>query len=440
MGPLARLLASQGHRVTGSDQSELTDVKRFEECGIRVQHCHSVDNIADAELLIRSAAVPEDNPEVGAALASTVPVLKYSEALGRLMQNRQGVAVAGTHGKTTVTALLAHLLRGVGLAPGWIVGGDPLTLPDAAGWGHGKPFIVEACEFDRSFLNLHYDIAVVTNVGCDHMDYFGDLEGVHEAFYQFARGVAPGGVLVLGRGVRDTMDWPTPPDGRILEVGKDLSVDIGSSQGGVAEGVAHTSDGDKAAYQLSLLGAHSVDNLAVALLVATAVGAPLRELTREVSNFNGVARRLQDLGEQPLSQFDKSGSYRLIDDFAHHPDALEAAESALRARFPGRRLVAVFQPHQVSRTEEAFDGFCSILGRFDEVLLCDIFVARDAHPERADSVLHRLDERVGPQSQCVGPAWNAAQAVGSVLMDGDICLVMGAGDIDGLAGNLARAD
>ena len=432
LAPLACLLAARGHRLSGSDlvgaKAELTDA------GVSVARGHDAAHLGDAELVIRSAAVPEDNPEVAAAHDRGLPVLKYSEALGRLMTGRRGIALAGTHGKTTSTALVAHLLREVGADPSWIVGGEPVGLP---AWGAGASdlVVVEACEYDHSFLSLEYHVAVVTGVSPYHLGCFGDAAGVRGAFAAFAARVAPGGRLVLGPEV--DADFPPPPGVDAVRVDDALPLtDLREDADGFAGTLVDTevAGGRAHAFRLPVLGRHNVDHLRTALVACRAVGAPLEALLEAAASFGGVRRRLEDLGETTRFGTTAAGhGVRVVDDFAHHPEALRAGAAACRARFPGRRLVGVFQPHQVSRTEDFLDGFREALGHFDRVDLCDIFVARDSRPERADDVASRLAAGAGAHVRRVGPAPEAAAEVAARLSPGDVCVVMGAGDVDGLA-------
>ncbi|MHC5209764.1 MAG: UDP-N-acetylmuramate--L-alanine ligase [Planctomycetota bacterium] len=439
LSALAGLLAERGHEVSGSDTSDAFAVDDLTRRGISVSRGHDAGHLGAAELLIRSAAVPDSNPEVEAARARDVPVIKYSEALGRLMAGRRGVAVAGTHGKTTTTALVAHLLRACGTDPAWIVGGRPLSLPAAAGWGQGRAVVAEACEFDLSFLNLEYEVALVTGVAPDHLDCFGTPEAVRAAFCRFAERLPPGGTLVLGADAPGDLPLALHPDVRVWHVQDHLHLDRVQEDSSGFRGWVEGGAWGRGEFRLPLLGRHNLDNLRAALLSVLALDVPLWFVLPHVASFTGVARRLQDLGEIPLPGEAEGAVVRLIDDFAHHPDALRATAAALRARFPRRRLVGVFQPHQVSRTEDFMDGFEDSLGGFDVLGLCDIFVARDTHPERAEGVCASLAERLGERAVRLGPADGTDDGVLGLLQPGDVCAVMGAGDIDGLAGRLARA-
>jgi len=429
--PLACLLAAQGHRLTGSDRTEPR--ADLAAAGVIAGRGSAVERMRDAGLLIRSAAVPMDDPEVADARTRGVPVLKYSEALGCLMREKRGIAVAGTHGKTSVTAVLAHLLAAAGRDPSWIVGGRPV---DGSAWGAGASDLlcVEACEYDHSFLNLTYEIAIITGISADHLDCFGDQAGVERAFAQFASEVHGTGCLVLGPDVPD--DW-TVPGVRVERVDTALPLcSLDEDQDGYA-GVLVDADVDYP-FRLPLLGRHNVDHLRTALVAAMAVGVPLGEMLPAAEQFRGVERRLEDLGESQAFGLDAHGhGVRIVDDFAHHPEALQAAARALRSRFGDRRLVAVFQPHQVSRTVDFLADFAVALRGFDEVALCDIFVARDAHPERADGLCDELVALSDSRIRRVGPAAVADDAVAALLRPGDVCVIMGAGDVDGLARRLA---
>jgi UDP-N-acetylmuramate--alanine ligase len=439
LSALAGLLAERGHEVSGSDSSEAFAAEDLARRGIAVRRGHAAVHLGGAELLIRSAAVPDSNPEVAAARARAVPVIKYSEALGRLMVGRRGVAVAGTHGKSTTTALVAHLLRASGADPAWIVGARPLSLPAAAGWGEGRAVVAEACEYDLSFLNLQYEVALVTGVSPDHLDCFGTAEAVRAAFCRFAERLPPGGTLVLGADAPGDLPLALHPSVRVWHVQDHLHLDrIQEDECGFRGWVEGGAWG-RGEFRLPLLGRHNLDNLRAALLAVVALDVPLWFVLPHVASFTGVARRLQDLGEQPLLGELEGQSLRLIDDFAHHPEALRATAAALRARFPRRRLVGLFQPHQVSRTEDFLEGFVQSLAGFDVLGLCDIFIARDSHPERAEAVCAALAEALGQRCVRLGGAPSADERAQALLLPGDVCVIMGAGDIDGLAGRLARA-
>lgn len=435
MDPLVRLLAHRGHRVTGSDRGAAR--ADLAAAGIVVHRGHAAQHLGDAELVVRSAAVPDDNPEIVAARARGVPVLKYSEALGCVMAERIGIGVAGTHGKTTTTALLAHLLRAAGAAPGWIVGGHAPSLPAAWGWDGGALFVAEACEYDLSFLDLPCRVAVVTSVAPDHLECFGDEAGVRAAFARFVARLPDGGVLVPGDGLPDDVLRACPSGARVLRPDDVLRlVDVRIAPEGFVGRIVSPGAGASRPFRLRRFAVHDLLHLRCALAAAAALGFDALALAEAVDGYTGVARRLSDLGEVPLPG---GGTFRLWDDFAHHPDAVRAAADALGARHPARRRVAVFQPHQVCRTEALLSEFAAALAGFDQVLLCDIFVARDRWPERADPVANALASALGARSCRVGPASLADDAVRGLLRPGDACVVMGAGDVEGLASRLARA-
>jgi UDP-N-acetylmuramate--alanine ligase len=301
--------------------------------------------------------------------------------------------------------------------------------------------VVEACEYDLSFLNLDYEVAVITGVAPDHLDCFGDERGVREAFTRFAARVPAGGALVLGAGVPGSLPLQLTAGVRCWSVQDHLHVDAVSEDARGFSGWVEGGAWGRGEFRLPLLGRHNLENLRVALLSVLACGVPLWYALPHVASFCGVARRLQDLGEAARGPGGAPSGLppgvRVIDDFAHHPDALVAAAAAVRARFPRRRVVGIFQPHQVSRTEDFLPGFADALRRFDAAGLCDIFVSRDRHPERADALAAALAEKA--RVPRLGPARQARAAVAKLLQPGDVCVVMGAGDIDGLASELAGA-
>jgi len=468
---LARLLLQCGHRVSGSDRAAVAPA--LLRAGLQLSQGAGCEHARAADLLVRSAAVPDDDREVTAARAAGVPVLKYAEALGRIMAGRRGVAVAGTHGKTTSTALVAHLAQHAGLEPAWVVGGLPRGLP-ACSWGRGEVLVAEACEYDHSFLQLDYQVGVITGVAADHLDCFGDLDGVWRAFQRFAARLPPGGTLVLGPGLsREQLLGEAPdsaydaacagalaeapdasaraslhspegeprapsagvsPRGRVVSVDETLRLERLVAGPDGWRGDLLLDDGRRLPLLCPLWGRHNLGNALCALLAVHALGVDWEQGLAGLASFEGVGRRLHDRGELHLTP---GASVRLIDDFAHHPDALRAAAEALASHLPGRRRVALFQPHQVSRTEEHLDAFVTALGHFDAVGLCDIFVARDARPERADALAETLAQRAGQHVQRLGPAASADAAARALLRPGDACVVMGAGDIDGLARRLA---
>lgn len=428
---LARLLVSAGHEVSGSDRCAVP--AELLSAGVQAVAGPSPQRAAAAEVLVRSAAVPEDDADVVAARAAGVPVLKYAQALGRVLSSRRGLAVAGTHGKSTTTALLAHLLSGAGQDPSWIVGARPVGA-EPYGWGQGAHMVVEACEYDHSFLELSFEVALITGMAPDHLDCFGDWAGVVDAFHRFAARLPAHGTLVLGPGVPAGNAPPAPDGARVLDVDAELSVQRAQADARGWTGTLVRRSGQSLPFRLPIWGRHNLDNLRCALVASAAVGVDDADAVGSLSSFGGVQRRLSVRGEIQV----EGGSALLVDDFAHHPEALLAAAEALADHAPGRRRVALFQPHQVSRTDEMLSQFVAALQRFDAVGLCDIFVARDARPHLADALASRLAREAGPHVLRLGPAAGADAAARNMLRPGDVCVVMGAGDVDGLARRLGR--
>lgn len=438
---LARLIAGLGHRVLGSDQARGPLSEAVEAAGIEVVYGQQASNLpSDADLFVATAALPPDHPELVAAIGRGVPVVKYAEALGALVAARRGVAIAGTHGKTTTTALTAHVLRACGRDPSWLVGGAPKDLPANAALGQGPELVLEACEYDRSFKHYRPACAVVLNVEEDHLDcYQGGLDEIVSAFVEFAAGVQEGGALVA------SADWPAAL--RVAETVRQARPDVTVmtfSVGGEARLAARDLDFEdglgrftlaldgrpRARVRLSVPGAHNVANALAAIAAAVCAGVAPEQAAAAVEAFQGVRRRYDVLGEP--------GGVLVVDDYAHHPTALRAVIEAARARHPGRRIVALFEPHQASRTREHWDGFVDALARADRVVVADVYTCRD-RPDDVRTVtaaaLARAVRARAPGTQAV-PGGDPDALIGTavrLLQQGDVALFMGAGRISGAA-------
>lgn len=438
VGGLAEMLVSLGHVVTGSDASPDVDVEAFAAKGIAASSGPSPALVERAGLVVRSAAVPDHDADVETARRYDVPVWKYAEALGALTRRRPTIAVAGTHGKTTTSALVAHLLAANDVDAGWVIGGLPRTPDRRARWGSDDaPFVVEACEYDLSFLNLTPRSAILTGVVADHLDCFGDAAGVRAAFAQFVERLPDDGLLVAGRDVPD--DVLAGCRAEVARVGRDVAIDDVVVDADGRRGVLRLGD-ESTPLRFEPVAEHNLDLLAASVAVARAAApdVPLAALAEAAATYRTPRRRLEDLGDVALGD---GRTLRVVDDFAHHPDSLVAARNGLAARFPGRRVVGVFEPHQVGRTADFFDDFVAALRAFDEVLLCDIFVARDAEPERQQPLTAALAEAVGAHCSRCGPARDVGRVLDTIrarAAHDDVVVFMGAGSIDGLARHAAR--
>ncbi len=439
---LARLLAALGHHVRGSDQARGPLSEAVEAAGIEVAYGQRAENVGqDVDVFVATAALPPNHPELVAAVERGVPVVKYAEALGALVAARRGVAIAGTHGKTTTTSLTAYVLQACGRDPSWIVGGAPKDLPANSKLGQGAELVLEACEYDRSFKHYRPACAVVLNLEADHLDcYQGGLDEIVGAFVDFAAGIQEGGALVV------SADWPQAlrvadtlrtarPDVTVVTFSTRGEARVAARglrfEGGcgrfdlVVDGVVRATD-----VRLSIPGAHNVANALAAITAASCAGVPFEQAAAAVQGFSGVRRRFDVLGEP--------AGVTVVDDYAHHPTAVRAVLEAARARYPGRRLVALFEPHQASRTREHFDEFADALTLADRVVVAEIYTCRDSAEDvkavtAAD--LARAVRSRAPVTQAV-PTGGPDEVIGAavrLLQRGDVALFMGAGRISGAA-------
>lgn len=432
---LARIIHALGHRVRGSDKTPGSASRGLEREGIPVAYEQTAANLEPTpDILVITAALPADHAELCAARAKQVPVVKYAEALGALIRARRGIAVAGTHGKTTTTALTAFILREVGLDPGWVVGGLPRDLPASAAQGGGELLVVEACEYDRSFHAYEPEVALVLNVEEDHLDcYPGGLPEIEASFAGFGQNLREDGALIV------SADWPQAlrvaqavvrarPDVQVITFGLDNAA--GWSAGGLTldEGFARfrlLRDGiDLAPVALSIPGKHNAANALAAIAAAVRMGADPVQAAAAAGRFQGVRRRFDLVVPR--------GDVIVVDDYAHHPTAIEAVVDAARQRWPDRRIVACFEPHQASRTRDLFREFAAALSKADRVLLGDIYACRDTAKDVASVSSNDLAaevRRLAPLSEALAPGGPdaLARAALELLQPGDVGLFMGAG-------------
>jgi UDP-N-acetylmuramate--alanine ligase len=432
MSGIAAVLVQRGFEVTGTDPSpdEATRA-RLEAIGIEVVRRQDGSAIPErAQLVIASAALRADHPELEAARARGVPIAKYAMVLGALLNAADGVAIAGTHGKTTTTAMVVCALRAAGLRPGFVVGGHIPQLGASADAGETKVFVAEACEYDRSFLQLEPHRAVITNVDDDHLDVYGDLDGVRRAFAQFVGRVAEGGAVVY------CADWPGLAEIAASGQARPVSYSAAGAnadweardvriEGGATRFDVYRHGAFALSMSLRIPGRHNVANALAALAVTHDMGLPLPALAAGIAEFGGALRRFQILGE--------ARGVAVVDDYAHHPTEIRALLDGAKERFPGRRLVVVFQPHQIARTRSLFGELAEALARADSVILTDIYAARDtaaAADERSSAPLaEAIRERGGRRVTHAPCLDDAALAALAVLEPGDVLLSVGAGDV-----------
>lgn len=423
MSAIAEVLAAMGHDVTGSDLKPSAGLERLEALGVAVTVGHAAANLGQAELLTRSTAVPDRNPECRAAAEAGIPVLSRADVLTAICAQRSTVAVAGTHGKTTTASMLALVLRQAGVRPSFIIGGDVNEIGTGAAWDSGELLVVEADESDGTFVRLPRSAAVVTNVEPDHLDHHGGYRELLAAFRRFVE--ETGGPVIVG--VDD-------PDGAHLVASTD-AVGIGTAEGadwritdvGEAwEGVRFTltaPDGDRLPLSLPVPGLHNARNAACAAAISRLLGMPSDPIVEGLGNFGGVARRFEHRGS--------SGGVEFVDDYAHLPTEVRATIAAASSG-SWRRLVAVFQPHRYSRTEALWSDFGNAFEGADRIYVTDVYPAGEApRPGVSGQLIVDAVERAFPGTDIhyIQRREELIVALADDLVAGDLCLTMGAGDL-----------
>jgi len=447
MSGIAEVLLNLGYQVSGSDTGESAVTRHLQSLGARIYKGHAPEQIEGANAVVISSAVAEDNPEVVAARAGTIPVVPRALMLAELMRLKQGIAVAGTHGKTTTTSLTAAVLGEGGLDPTFVIGGRVEAVGSNARLGTGDFIVVEADESDASFLYLQPCLAVVTNIDADHMHtYEHSVDKLRQAFVYFLQHLPFYGVAVLcidDAGVREIVQRvpKTVVTYGLSEDAKVRAVDIEADAGTMRFRVQCAANGGPATafpVTLNLPGVHNVRNALAAIAVGLEVGVPAEKIALALANFKGVGRRFQQYGKVTLAD---GGQFSLVDDYGHHPVEMAATLEAARGAFPGRRLVLVFQPHRYTRTRDCFEDFVKVLGTADALVLTDVYAAGEAPIVAADgralTRAVRVQGRVEPifvETIAEMPA-----AIQAAARDGDVVLTMGAGSIGGVPALLARS-
>jgi UDP-N-acetylmuramate--alanine ligase len=441
MSGIAEVLATQGYEVSGSDLAQSAVTRRLASLGIRTMVGHDAANVAKADVVVVSTAVDAENPEVVAARAQAIPVVPRALMLAELMRFKQGIAVAGTHGKTTTTSLIASVLAEGGLDPTFVIGGRLLAAGANARLGTGEYLVAEADESDASFLHLTPTIAVVTNVDQDHMETYGhDVARLKRAFVDFLQRLPFWGVAVLCVD-DDTVRELVPSIAKSI-VTYGLAADARlrafsvAHAGGRMRFVATAAGHPDLAIDLALPGVHNVRNALAAIAVGREVGVRDAAIARALAEFKGVGRRFQRYGAIALPS---GGRAELIDDYGHHPVEIEAVLDAARGSFPGRRVVLAFQPHRYTRTRDLFEDFARVLSTVDALVLTDVYPAGEAAIVAADGRALARAIRVGGKVEplFVDDVGGVADAVRNLAHDGDVILTMGAGSIGQVAPQLA---
>ncbi|TMH69368.1 MAG: UDP-N-acetylmuramate--L-alanine ligase [Betaproteobacteria bacterium] len=440
MSGIAEVLATQGYRVSGSDLAPSSVTRRLASLGITIAVGHDAQHVAGVDAVVVSTAVAQDNPEVQAARERSIPVVPRALMLAELMRLKQGIAIAGTHGKTTTTSLIASVLAEGGLDPTFVIGGRLLSAGASARLGTGDFLVAEADESDASFLYLTPVIAVVTNIDADHMEtYDHDFGKLTRAFVDFVQRLPFYGVAVLC--VDDPHVRAMLPEIAKPIVTYGLADDAQLRAAGVVNVrgrmrfTATSARMPNLAVELAAAGLHNVQNALAAIAIGREVGVADAAIAKALAEFKGVDRRFQHYGDVTL---DSGGTFTLIDDYGHHPVEMAATLAAARDSFPGRRVVLAFQPHRYTRTRDLFEDFVRVLSTVDALVLADVYPAGEvplvAADGRALARAVRVAGRVEPVF--VENIDEIAAAIRALVRDGDVVLTMGAGSIGQVPGQL----
>lgn len=444
MSGIAEVLKGLGYTVSGSDVADSAAIMRLRSLGINIYIGHQAEHIQHADVLVVSAAISRDNPECVAAKTARIPVVPRAEMLAELMRYRFGIAVAGTHGKTTTTSLIASILDEAGADPTFVIGGLLNKTGSNAALGEGRYWVVEADESDASFLHLQPMMALVTNIEADHMDHYeGDLARYIQAFDGFLHNLPFYGSAVMcldDPGVQDLLPDLTR---RVVTYGQHQDADY-RLDNYTADGLCSHFDlirpagATPLALTIGMPGLHNAQNAAGAAALCSELNIADQAIAVGLSEFGGVGRRFSDLGDVIWS----TGSARLIDDYGHHPTELAVTLKAVREAFVGRRLVMVYQPHRYTRTRDHFDEFVSVLSEGQQLVLLDVYAAGEPSIKGADSLslanAIRTDGAIDPI--VVSDQTQLAKTLIEVLQDQDVLLMQGAGDIGRLAATLSQAE
>jgi len=437
MSGIAEILHNLGYIVSGSDQVDSATTRRLAKLGVRVAIGHDAAQVAGAEAVVTSTAVKDDNPEVVAARTSRIPVVPRAVMLAELMRLKQGIAIAGTHGKTTTTSLVTSVLAEAGVDPTFVIGGRLNSAGAHSRLGSGDYIVVEADESDASFLNLMPILSVVTNIDADHMETYGhDLGRLRAAFVDFLHRMPfYGAAVVCGDdpGVQAIVASISRPVIR-YGLGGDVqvrAVDVRALAGGQMRFTCQRRNGASMPdldITLNLAGVHNVCNALAAIAVATELELPDAPVVKALAGFAGVGRRFQRYGDVPARD---GGHFTLIDDYGHHPVEMAAVIAAARGAFPGQRIVLAFQPHRYTRTRDCFEDFVKVLGQADVVLLTEVYPAGEAPIVAADarSLARALRVAGHVDPVFVDDVADLPQAIVEQARGGDVVITMGAGSI-----------
>jgi UDP-N-acetylmuramate--alanine ligase len=441
LSAIARVLLESGSSVSGSDRQLSPQALGLQPLGARLYAGHRPENVHGADTVVRSSAIPDDNVEVQEALRLGIPVLKRAEFLGRWLDEqpgRQVVAIAGTHGKTTTTAMIAWVLSALNRDPSYIIGGVSANLDGNAHAGGGPQFVIEADEYDRMFLGLRPNLAVVTNVEHDHPDCYPTAQDFELAFWQFTQRLQTGGALIAcgdDSGAANLLAKVQEDGMHAFAYGIEDSaydyraIHITRAEQGAFEFEAAPNGQAAVKIRLQVPGRHNILNALAAFAAADQLGLPLGEAAQALGDFRGTGRRFEVRVV--------AGGVALVDDYAHHPTEIRATLAAARARYPGRTIWAVWQPHTYSRTRTLLTGFLNAFQEADHVLVTEIYAAREAPPADEFSARQVVAQMHHPDAVFVGSLQAAGDTLEERLQAGDVVLVLSAGDADQINVRLA---
>ncbi|HVF35436.1 MAG TPA: UDP-N-acetylmuramate--L-alanine ligase [Candidatus Saccharimonadia bacterium] len=441
MSGIAEVLATLGYDVSGSDLSETSTTLRLQGVGVRVVRGHAAEHVADADVLVVSSAIAADNPELLAARERRIPIVPRAEMLGELMRFRLGIAVAGTHGKTTTTSLVASVLAEAGLDPTFVIGGVLNSAGSNARLGQSRYLVAEADESDGSFLLLQPTLAVVTNIDADHLEnYGGDFNRVKRAFAEFLHHLPFYGVAALCIDDPNTAALAHETARKVMRYGFAESADVRATQvtqhGARMRFLLHLPGIAPHPVELGLPGRHNVQNALAAAAIGWQLAIPVEAIGRALAGFGGVGRRFHEHGAIDVA----GGEALLVDDYGHHPRELAAVFEAARGGWPDRRLVVAFQPHRYTRTRDLLDDFAEVLASVDVLVLTEVYAAGEAPIANADgkALARAVRARGRIDPVLVRNVWDLGDALAPLARDGDLILMMGAGDIGRVALELAQ--
>jgi UDP-N-acetylmuramate--alanine ligase len=443
MGGIAEVLLNLGYQVQGSDIKANAVTQRLAQLGARILLGHDSANIAGSDVVVVSTAIQRDNPEVAAALDARIPVVPRAEMLGELMRFRYSIAVAGTHGKTTTTSLVASVLAEGGEDPTFVIGGRLKSTGSNARLGTGRYLVAEADESDASFLHLQPMVAIVTNIDNDHLaTHGGDFQKLRQSFVEFLHNLPFYGLAILCADDPELKTLLPQVSRPVITYGFSAdadfrAVDVQRQQGRTRFSVQRKGQAEPLDVTVNLPGLHNVLNSLAAIVVATELAIPDAAIVQALSSFQGIDRRLQLVGEVRMD----AGDVVVVDDYGHHPTEIAATLDALRQAYEGRRIVLVFQPHRYTRTRDLMDDFARVLSQADTLLVTEVYAAGEAPIEGADgrAICRAIRGRGKVEPIFAAQIEEIPAVLAGLLRPGDVIAMMGAGSISAAAHELAPA-